>query len=558
MQISTITINNFRSVSHSKFALHDYSLLIGANNSGKSNIVDATRAFYEKLNFEEQRDFPKFHTDEEAESWIEVAFKLDDGELADFEQASVHGGQIIKVRKYLKTSAKDGTGKKKQGNHYLQTESGQEELGSLTSQAIKNGKLGNVIYVEAVGRLNEHTKLTGPSPLRELLAPLMQAASKQGDAFKQLHEAFDHFSQRVKDEKTAQGHSLSGLEDEVGQELQAWEVEFSLDIEPISENEILKNLISPNIKDKNLEAPLDPDGFGQGLQRHLIFTLIRLASKYSAFADDSSHGGLTLILFEEPEAFLHPPQQSMLSRNLQSLAKSADTQILVSTHSPNFVSHNTQYLSSIARLSKDGSCSNVGQLDEDQLNTIFSSNQDINQIQDILSDKKYKPDKDDHEQDMELIKYSLWLDPERCGMLFASHVLLVEGATERVLLNHLKDEGYINEPIGGLFILDCLGKFNMHRFMNLMESLNISHSVLFDGDNDKPPHPKVKQLIEDNQNAHTHEVKTFGKDLEGFLRIEPSGNPHRKPQHVMFKLHQGEITEDKLRELGELVDGLVK
>jgi predicted ATP-dependent endonuclease of OLD family len=54
--------------------LEDYSLLIGENNAGKSNVIRALRIFYENDNFNEDVDFPKFSTDDK-ESWIEIEYK---------------------------------------------------------------------------------------------------------------------------------------------------------------------------------------------------------------------------------------------------------------------------------------------------------------------------------------------------------------------------------------------------------------------------------------------------------------------------------------------------
>jgi predicted ATP-dependent endonuclease of OLD family len=80
MQISEITIHNFRSIEYSKISLGDYSLMVGANNSGKSNVIDILRIFYGKgLKYESNRDFPKFNT-EDQESWIDIEFLLSDDE----------------------------------------------------------------------------------------------------------------------------------------------------------------------------------------------------------------------------------------------------------------------------------------------------------------------------------------------------------------------------------------------------------------------------------------------------------------------------------------------
>ena len=48
MRIEHILIHNFRGIIHQDFNLNSYTLLIGGNNAGKSSVVDAIRAFYEK------------------------------------------------------------------------------------------------------------------------------------------------------------------------------------------------------------------------------------------------------------------------------------------------------------------------------------------------------------------------------------------------------------------------------------------------------------------------------------------------------------------------------
>ncbi len=104
MKLKKVTIHNFRSIKHQTFKLHNYSLLIGANNSGKTNIIDALRIFYEKeLKFLENRDFPKFPTDDR-ESWIELEFKLNDDEFKNLKDEYKQEDNTLKVRKYLKSS----------------------------------------------------------------------------------------------------------------------------------------------------------------------------------------------------------------------------------------------------------------------------------------------------------------------------------------------------------------------------------------------------------------------------------------------------------------------
>jgi predicted ATP-dependent endonuclease of OLD family len=195
----------------------------------------------------------------------------------------------------------------------------------------------------------------------------------------------------------------------------------------------------------------------------------------------------------------------------------------------------------------------VGQIGKDKLVGIFADNQQINEI---LKNTSYEAEIDDLKEEMEAVKYFLWLNPERCGMFFARYVLLVEGPTERVLLNYLIETEQLSTPKGGVFILDCLGKFNIHRFMNILSPLKIKHSVLFDADNEKPTHDKVKKLIEDSKNEHTLKIDSFPDDIEAFLDIDKSKKPHRKPQHVMLKLKENKVAEEKLNALIEKVEKL--
>ena len=76
MKIREIALHNYRSIKDAKFYVADYGLLIGANNSGKTSMLDALRNFYEKdIKFDPQRDLPKFPTDDK-ESWVEIEFEM--------------------------------------------------------------------------------------------------------------------------------------------------------------------------------------------------------------------------------------------------------------------------------------------------------------------------------------------------------------------------------------------------------------------------------------------------------------------------------------------------
>lgn len=557
MQILGIIIHNFRSISHCTFTLGDYSIMVGANNSGKSNAMDALRIFYEKgLKYERNRDFPKFHTEDD-ESWIEIEFTLSDDEYESLKDEWRQPHNRLKVRKYLQTQEKGADGKTKLGIFAYSQNNQISAEHFYGAKNVQQGKLGSIIYIPAVSKLDEHTRLTGPSALRELLNDILKKLLKSSNAFSKLTSEFETFSDNIKAEKTEDEKSLTGLEHDITESIKEWDTEFKLDINPVSENDIVKNLLSYKIIDKALDERLEAEQFGQGFQRHLIFTLVQTAAKYAP-ANASGEKkefkpDMTFLLFEEPEVFLHPMQQNILCRSLKTIGRQKGQQVFASSHSPHFVSQNSDDIPSIIRLCRDDNKTLVGQIGTSELKTIFSENQQINEI---FQDTRYKSEIDDLKEEMEVVKYFLWLNPERCGMFFAKYVLLVEGPTERVLLNYLIETEHLSAPNGGLFILDCLGKFNIHRFMNILGPLKIKHSVLFDGDNQKSVHDKVNKLIEDSKNKHTLKIDSFQNDIESFLGLDKSKKPHRKPQHVILKVKENSVAEEKLNALVEKVKNL--
>lgn len=547
MKIHTITVHNFRSIADSSFSLGDYSLMIGANNSGKSNIMDVLRVFYET----------KFKT-EDNESWIDIEFSLNDDEYKNLKEEYKRPRNLVKVRKHLKTQTKGQDGKIKQGIYaYINDTISDEHF--YGAKNVQQGKFGDVIYIPAVSKLDEYTKLTGPSSLRDLLNDILKKLVKSITAFKGLTSSFETFTKNFKVEKTEDNKSLVGLEQDINAEIEAWETEFELNINSVNEADIIKNLVSFKILDKALGERLDASQFGQGFQRHLIYTFILIATKYQTPEPPKSKKEfsptLSLLLFEEPEAFLHPIQQSLLCRSLQTISTFDGNQVFVSSHSPHFVSHNADDIPSIIRLNRNEGKTCVGQIEDGVLKQIFADNQKINNL---LKGTRYEAEYDDLKDEMEGVKYFLWLNPERCGMFFARQVLLVEGPTERVLVNYFLDTRQIDMPKGGLFVLDCIGKFNIHRFMNILEPLNVIHSVLFDADDSKDYHKKINDLIESSRNETTHKIKMLSTDIEDFMGIEKAKRQDRKPQHMMLKLKEGIIPSDKINSFIDLIKGLIK
>jgi predicted ATP-dependent endonuclease of OLD family len=553
MRLEKVVIHNFRGIIDESFIAKEFTLLVGANNGGKSTVVDAIRAFYEKdgFKFKRERDWPVAGAKDE-ESWIHLSFICSPEEYDSLAEEYRIGENRLDVRKYFSVAPKEKVFKA--GSIY-----GVGKDGKLSSdhfygaKNVQQGKFGQVVYIPAVSRVDEHTKLTGPSALRDLLTNILEDVVESSSAFNDLRTHFSHFASSVKSEATADGRSLQSFEEDLTGMLSSWDASFQISIDSPKPADIIKNLVRYECVDQAIGKPQSADDFGSGFQRHFIFSLIRIAPKFISkgvttkakdFVPD-----FTLILFEEPEAFLHPPQQEILADSLRQLTNDSSRQVLCTTHSSHFVSKNSDVIPALVRLKRTDGLVSLSQVSSEAWKDILDSNQLLNQLPSL----KKEVDDDDLAPTMESLKYFLWLNADRSTLFFANHVLLVEGPADQAIINRLVKDRLIAAPPGGVYVLDCLGKFNIHRFMGLLIRLSISHSVLHDEDEPNEKHEEVNQLIRDTADSElTYHIEALPKNLEVVLGI-PSCRPHRKPQHVMYYYETGQIADDQLDGFCEMV-----
>ena len=173
MKLRQVTIHNFRSVLDADIESHDYMLLVGANNAGKSTILNALRAFYDDAKWTAE-DFPKAGATDN-ESWVQLKFHLNDDEWADLADEYKHGiaDQSLTVRRYFKSDDPDRV-KKDQSNIF----------------GFANGQLSTALFYGAknvgtakVGQANEDERSITASQHAQLPAKKgrIQKRCLQGD-----------------------------------------------------------------------------------------------------------------------------------------------------------------------------------------------------------------------------------------------------------------------------------------------------------------------------------------------------------------------------------------
>ena len=202
MKAVEIKIHNFRSICDATIALGEYGVLVGVNNTGKTATMDAIRAFYGKgVKFDRGQDLPQRGATD-SESWIEIEFKPTDDEYLLLKDDYKTPSNTFRVRNYLLSEVADDEGKPKSGPYaYVNGVLSNERFYGFRN--VGQGKFGDVIYIPAVSKVDDYTKLTGPSALRELINSVLSSVMEQSEAYKALSTSFDAFEDAIKNEATS-------------------------------------------------------------------------------------------------------------------------------------------------------------------------------------------------------------------------------------------------------------------------------------------------------------------------------------------------------------------
>lgn len=575
MKIQKVIIHNFRSIIYQVIDCKDFTLFVGENNSGKTNIITALRAFYENegYKYDKKSDFPKLPDTTDSESWIELEFITTDEEQEKIKDEYKRDDNILIVRRYFESSDKGKVSKDNSNIFYISKDGSISVNNFYGAKNVSQAKLGKIIYIPEIAKTDDTFKLSGPSPLRQVISFVFKKVLEKSDAFGDLGKAFESFNKDFKTEASPDGTSMDRLKEDINNELKTWQFTFGFDVNPIKTDLIIKNLIDHYIEDENLqsgEKRVDMKNIGQGLQRHLIYTMLKLAAKYDEGQKESDkkefYPDFTLILFEEPEAFLHPSQQELMNLGLKQIASEYNQQVFCTSHSSIFVSRNINKLTEIKRIDKKKGVSELFQIDELTLKSLYTDCTELSQFlqskidagvpaEDEAEMKKLINEKTEEVKLLEeSIKFSIWLDTERSSMFFAKHVLICEGASEKAFIEYLMNTQWPELKEKHIYCLDALGKYNIHRYIVLLTKFGLSHSVLMDFDEDSKQHKYINEFIK----SKISKLYGFEKDFEAFLGITPvpKNRSDLKPLNVLKNYEDGKIAGEKIEELKEIVNNL--
>jgi CRISPR-associated exonuclease Cas4 len=259
---------------------------------------------------------------------------------------------------------------------------------------------------------------------------------------------------------------LTLFESSLMEELKDWNTTFDVEVTPPDIDELFRMGTTVWVNDG---VRTDISRKGQGLQRALIFALIRSLAKIHKEerrrADGEAASPTTrqasrsaYFLLEEPELYLHPQAQRALYDSLLELSI-VENQIMICTHSSSFL--NLNKYKSICIVRKNSLSEGT---------TVFQCREDI-----FGADEK------------DLFNMTYWINPDRSELFFAKKVILVEGQTDKTVIPYIANQL-------GIFrydytLIDCGTKTIMPTYLQLLNKFSIPYVVVYDRDHqaDKTP-----------------------------------------------------------------------
>ncbi len=284
-----------------------FTTLIGKNDVGKSNILRAIHVACKNQSLSAE----DFHKGLREQCEISFLFRVPDSLKEELARniRKYNGDSEIEIKAVFQPDEKP-----KKGAYYLGN--GKITYGTLEKY------LPYVLLIPAVKSVEDELKFGRNTITSELFLPIIEKTSEK----KNRTESVSTLKRKLKDAIQRETETIRGsLKRELSK---MWdEIEdVVIDIPELK----LEKAFNPEIKikDKYLRKEISIVHRGSGMQRHLILAMLEIYRQLKI-------GKGYVLLFEEPEIYLHIGAQKKMCSILKDISK--EGQVIISTHSNIFV-----------------------------------------------------------------------------------------------------------------------------------------------------------------------------------------------------------------------------
>lgn len=452
MKIKSLKVISFRNINGENNALDfndsDIIFIFGQNNIGKSTFLRAYEYFVTPKKKSVLSDFHNF--DEGNTIEMEMVFTKEAGDDLVFERKGLNRwvSENNEIR-FRKTWDRVGAEGQKETFDPVEGTFVNNGFGGFDSHLAKEAP--TPIVIPAMPTPEDLSKWISDTIKKQVLSTLsVEHAQTYQEALDKLNEL------QAKIEET---DLVRGFADKANSNFQKVFPELSLSISPL----IGQSVDVTKALDKEFCVAINHDGqdgksefnsHGHGVIRQAMFNFLGL-SKNDYEPEEINEGVKKefIILFEEPELYLHPKRIRLLKETLYSLCCSSKFQILCASHNPQLIDLSKPH-TTLARLtSKEDGTTVIHQVGDD----VFDS-QGENRDRILMLNR---------------------FNPHVCETFFADEVILVEGDTEAIVVRQLLHEHY---PEKDIFVLNTGTKNNMPFFIKVLSHFKIKQHVIHDSD----------------------------------------------------------------------------
>jgi len=450
MKLKELRIRNFRGLSGEqniiKFDDSNIIFLIGQNNIGKSSFLNAYNFFVASRKKAEKEDFFDYNITNNIEIEADFISEPNDSDNSDF------NSEPDWIDKWIQSETNIITIKKVW-----------DSIGSEFKKYTKN--VDGEFVENGFGGLSTLFTKYAPTPL------FINAIETPESFEKKVNEIIDkeHLKKIQRDYQEDYNNAITAItkiQDSITSSESIVQYNHNLNL---SFQKVFPNL-SLKISIKKEESGIDLvkafktnhsiDVIKDGVDRKETFSqhghgVIRQALfNFLAFMKNQSNSNTKeyLLLFEEPELFLHPKSTYLLREELYRLSENSPFQILCATHSPQMIDISKPH-SSLVRISKD--------INENVITHQVGHNIFMNEI------------------NKNFVQMINRFNPNICEVFYSDNVIIVEGDTEAIIFREILKNNY---PESDYFILNSGSKNNIPFFQRILNHFQIDYVVIHDCD----------------------------------------------------------------------------